>query len=404
MSFFENPAESWNKLKEDSNQFQNPTHYSSDFLYTGGLEEAIRDILRLYAMNQEVRASSPLLRLFVENRVTDLQQYFNQDTCIQTDENIQQWANRIFEKKKYVIVVDCIERFSESLSSRFARLMTPYFSSRSPEEVSNRITLFIGNSGFTPFGAHIDVPGLNVTHFHLGPGSKSLTLWEESQFKALTKSQEKHCYDYKKYLTQGEKYELQKGDVFFFPADKYYHVGEYHEFSIAAAVGIKEESSSSLYQKAMSIWDEDIVPLIDKTIPSQKIGSFQLSEQIPKSIQNISILEIIEEYKRKKESNAFMHNRPILKKLRPIFLINKKVELNPPFTILIDSEEGLKNQLYSRGRRLAFSVDNEARLILNQLNQGETISCHKEMSKRTLRLIAWLFNTGSVIFSDKKLQ
>ena len=391
MSFFNNPSTPWNTLEEDSKQFTKPTQYPDNFQYTDELEDAIRGILRLYAINKNIQVLNPQLRLYVENKGCDTQHYFNSKTAIQPNESIQDWGRRIFEGKRYILIIDCIERFSDRFSSHFAKLITPYLEGLSSEEVSYRITLFIGNSGYTPFGAHVDLTGLDVTHFHLGPGKKSMILWEKNQFQKLSNSEEKNCYEFEKYLPHAKRYELQKGDVLFFPTDKYYHIGEYHEFSIATAVGVLKESPGSFYKKAMSIWNKDI----QESILSKINDSAQMSDQIPENIRNTTVIEIIEDYKRKKESNLFMHNRPVLKKLVSIFLIGKGIQLIVPFKIVLSPE----NEVYSRGRKLDFALDNDSKLITKQLNKGDIIICNKEMTKDTLDFITWLFNTGSVVFA-----
>lgn len=395
MSFFNTPNTSWKKLQKDSENYHKPVLYPNAFDYTNEFETAIHSLVQLYATNEIVKNLAPQLRLYVNQEAVDIHSYFSTEQVIKPEESIQEWGKRIFKDQDYILVINCVERFSETFSSHFAKLMAPRLNDYSPDEVSYRITLFIGNSGFTPFGAHIDLPGLDVTHFHLGPGSKSMTLWKEDQFKELTNSQEKHCYDFENQLEYGQKYYLNKGDVFFFPADRYYHVGEYHEFSMAAAVGIIKESPYSFYKKAMSTWDEDIKQHLNQEIPTEEQGFKKLTQQIPKNIRDTSILEIIEVYKKKKESNAFMHHRPIRKKLRPIFLINKRVQLNDPFRILVISE---KNQIFSRGRKLDMTLNTETEHLLAQLNKGEIISCNQGMPENTLKLMTWLFNTGSIIF------
>ena len=397
MSFFINPIESWIKLKKDSNLFQLPTHYNHHFQYTETLEKAVKDILNVYSVNQEVKASKPLLGLFVDNKAANLNDYFTEEKCIQPNESIEEWGIRIFNNKKYILVVNCIERFSDSTSSSFASLMKPYLEQFSIDQVSFRISLFIGNAVYTPFGAHVDIEGLDVIHFHLGPGSKSMTLWEKEEFITMAQSQEKHCYDFKKHLKYGKEIQLSKGDVLFFPADKYYHIGEYHDFSIAAAIGIIKESPISLYKKALSIWEEDITQQLNKEVIIEGKEASTLTQKIPANILNTSIQDIIESYKLKKESNVFMHNRPILKKLLPIFLINKKIILNQPFPILINSE---RNTLYSRGRKLDIFINKEEGTILDQLKNGEIVTCKKSMTKNTLGMLTWLFNTRSVIFAE----
>jgi hypothetical protein len=394
MSFLNTPNTSWNKLQKDSENFQKPIHYPNAFDYRDEFESAIHDLLQLYATNENVKNLSPQLRLYVNQQTVDIHSYFNLSKVIKFDQSVEDWGKRVFNGQNYILVINCIERFSETLSGHFAKLMAPRLENCTPDEVSYRITLFIGNSGFTPFGAHIDLSGLDVLHFYLGPGSKAMALWEENKFKVLSKSEEKHYYDFEKYLEYGDKYELKKGDVLFFPADKFYHVGEYHNFSIASAVGMIKESSNSFFTKTMGIWNEDI----KQYLPTHEEKSNKPSEHISKNVLNTTVLEIIEEYKLKKESNTFMNHRPILKNLRPIFLINKTVQLNHPFRILINSERG---QIFSRGRKLYITLDKETELIIVQLNKDEVISCKKEMPENTLALITWFFNTGGVIFSKK---
>jgi hypothetical protein len=391
MSFFTDPSSSWKKLREDSEQFQLPTHYQNNFEYNGELEEAIHDLLLLHATNETIKNLAPQLRLYVNKQVADINQYFNSSTAIKQGESIKEWGIRIFNGQEFILVINCVERFSDSLSNRFADLMSPRLKNLQSDEISYRITLFIGNSGFTPFGAHIDVPGLNVTHFHLGPGSKSMYLWDADTFQNLTQSKEKHCHRYEQYIPEGKTHELKQGDVLFFPADKYYHVGEYHDFSIAATVGVIKENPQSLFSKALNLWKEDNAPNINRTIQAGETSSSELSHHIPNEIRSQSIQNILEEYKYKKASNAFMYNRPVLKKLIPLFIIGKELQLNPSFQIIVKDEIA-----YARGRKWNFPLNSESRQLLLQLIENNFITCQKNTKKETLEFITWLFNVGSI--------
>lgn len=391
MSFFSDPSSSWKKLSEDSEQFQQPTHYQNNFEYNGELEDAIRDLLLLHATNETIKNLAPQLRLYVNDQAADINQYFNSSTTIKKEESIKEWGNRIFKDQEYILVINCVERFSDSLSNLFADLMSPRLKNLPADEISYRITLFIGNSGFTPFGAHIDVPGLNVTHFHLGPGSKSMYLWDTDTFQNLTQSKEKHCYHYMQYIPEGKTYEIKKGDVLFFPADKYYHVGEYHDFSIAATVGLMQENQQSLLSKALNLWKEDNAPNINQAIQAEERTTGGLSHHIPKKIRSQSIGNILEEYKYKKASNGFMYNRPLLKKLKPLFLIGRKLQLNLSFQIILKDEFA-----YARGRKWNSTLNSESRQLLLQLFEHNTITCKKDTNKETLKFITWLFNVGGI--------
>jgi len=393
MSLFNTPDTSWKELQKDSENFQKPIQYTKDFEYDGELEAAIRNLLQLYASNQQIRSLAPQLRLYVNQNTVDIHTYFNATLVIKPKESIEDWGKRVFKGQDYILVINCVERFSETLSSHFANSMVHRLKNHSPDEVSYRISLFIGNSGFTPFGAHIDLPGLDVTHFHLGPGSKSMTLWEESKFQTLINSTEKHCYDYEKHIHEGNTIQLNQGDILFFPADKYYHVGEYHNFSIAAAVGLMKESPLSMFTKAMSRWKEDTIPIIHSENLEKKDDSISLCERIPEHIRTLSIQEILEEYTCKKASNAFMHHRPLLKKLIPLFLIGKELQVNSHFHIVVKDEIA-----YARGRKWNQPLNAESRLLLLHLIEKKPITCSKEMSEDTLRFATWLFNTGAIIF------
>jgi uncharacterized protein involved in tolerance to divalent cations len=391
MSFFTDPSSSWKELQTDSEQFQLPTHYQNNFEYNGELEDAIRDLLLLHATNETARNLTPQLRLYVNKQVVDVNRYFNSSTVIKQEESVKEWGKRIFNDQEYILVINCVERFSDSLSNRFADLMSHRLKDLPADEISYRITLFIGNSGFTPFGAHIDVSGLNVTHFHLGPGSKSMHLWKANSFQNITKSKEKHFHHFEQYLPEGKTYKINQGDVLFFPADKYYHVGEYHDFSIAATVGLMQENPLSLFSKAMNLWKEDNVPNIKRTIHADDTSSSELSHHIPNEIRSQSIQNILEEYKYKKASNAFMYNRPVLKKLRPLFIIGKELQLNPSFQIIVKDEIA-----YARGRKWNSPLNSESKQLLLQLSECKTISCRKDTNKKTLEFITWLFNAGSI--------
>ena len=100
------------------------------------------------------------------------------------NEDIIDYCKRIFDKR-FGIIMNNNEAFSEQLATRVLKMMSPLFEIAGIPPLGNEITVFIGNYRWTPLGIHKDHTGENVLHFHLGPGRKQMYIWEDETYEKI---------------------------------------------------------------------------------------------------------------------------------------------------------------------------------------------------------------------------
>lgn len=101
---------------------------------------------------------------------------------------------------------------------------------------------FWGDYPATPFGAHQDFE--DAVFFHLGPGRKTMHLWEPDVFVALTGSSEP-TPDFEPLLDHAHSFDLAPGDVLFHPRN-WFHVAVQDGPSASVSAGLCDASTRSL--------------------------------------------------------------------------------------------------------------------------------------------------------------
>ncbi|WP_127481007.1 hypothetical protein [Nocardioides pantholopis] len=102
-------------------------------------------------------------------------------------ESTRAWTRRLFGTARVGVGLNGAQRWSEQLSRVFAEIMTPVWEHCPHGWVELRLTLFLGNYGFTDGGAHRDVGHPErVVHLNLGPAPKVFHTWTPDAFVAAT--------------------------------------------------------------------------------------------------------------------------------------------------------------------------------------------------------------------------
>lgn len=148
---------------------------------------------------------------------------------------IDNWFNNSLFESETGIIINSIQKYHEGLKRKFSILADWSSNTYGVPSLGFDIGLFIGNYGYTPLGIHKDAPGSSVTHFHLGPGTKRMYLFDEDVYEK-TISDNLKLLRPEEFLNKTQRFYkefiIQPGDVFFMPESKY-HIGYTPEFSIA---------------------------------------------------------------------------------------------------------------------------------------------------------------------------
>ncbi|WP_137294887.1 hypothetical protein [Nocardioides dongxiaopingii] len=102
-------------------------------------------------------------------------------------ETTREWTRRLFGTARVGVGLNGVQRWSEQLTRVFAEVMAPVWDHCEHGWVDLRLTLFLGNYGFTDGGAHRDVGHPErVIHLNLGPAPKVFHTWTPDEFAAAT--------------------------------------------------------------------------------------------------------------------------------------------------------------------------------------------------------------------------
>ncbi|MEB0137684.1 MULTISPECIES: hypothetical protein [unclassified Undibacterium] len=195
------------------------------------------------------RAISGLFRVYIDGMLSP--QYENEVLYAQPllGESFEAFVSRATNGRKFGIVVNGAEQWSDTLARLAARVFAPVVEMQGVARSTIEVTLFIGNYGYTPFGIHIDDPYTSVVHFHAGPTTKEMTLFGIEEFHRLNGIR-KNCFEPQKLIPHGRTFTIEPGDVFLLPPH-YYHIGRTEGFSIGVACAISKYPDASIAKQVM---------------------------------------------------------------------------------------------------------------------------------------------------------
>lgn len=306
------------------------------------------------------------------------------NTPINVEETLEQWTNRVFEKRKFCIVFSQAGQFHDEVAIKAGEFLHRIFQRLGMSFGGCSISFFIGNYGFTPAGVHLDSNESNIFHFHLGPGFKELFIWDTEVFKSLTGSTDAY-HQPEKILDHARAFGLHTNDFLSLPP-KYYHIGRTEDFSVDMALVISDCTNIKLTKEifktltlegvtscdAMYKLKNANINHEDSSLMSDFNAHICVNERNnDKSFKDV-IASQIESYYLTMLSNMGWSSPPMLASRQDAERIfDKKVQIMVPFKIhykIIDAE---KMTLYMRGRILVSKYHSEIIRIIDKLNTAE---------------------------------
>jgi hypothetical protein len=301
-------------------------------------------------------------------------------------EKIENYANRIFEKQKFGMIINRTEKFSEKVSHNILLKLQPLLDKIGIPLTGLEMTLFIGNYGWTPLGVHIDNIGEQIMHFHLGPGPKTMCNWDVEKYTELTGKKDNNK-DIEPLLLYADKYPFETGDFYYMPWNKY-HIGFSDELSVGFVVGFNNPTKkgftsailNSIHQQYINDDKEILSPNketdIDLTFDNIE-SVINLSENL-KKMTFIDLLKYLhKEFKLAILSNGGWANIPMTLHDKIKYdidcyeiLENKKIITPYPFKTYYEKiEEELV--IFARGYKVKIKYHNELITIIEKLNQNK---------------------------------
>ncbi len=201
------------------------------------------------------------VRAYEEHAVRpDLQSAVFQNPPSETD--LESWGKSLFDGRRFGIVVDRPAIDDDRLAERLSLMLADIRDTSPVEFGSVEPHIFVGDYGYSPFGAHHDEETGRILHFHLGPGTKRMYIWDDETYVAATGSRAS-CFDPRSILELARCYELHAGDVMVLPTEGF-HVGHTPEFSIGFAICLEDhDPAEMLRQAAAEALDQEISERLD---------------------------------------------------------------------------------------------------------------------------------------------
>ncbi|CAM1365523.1 conserved hypothetical protein [Tenacibaculum sediminilitoris] len=337
------------------------------------LKQELKNIINRFLDKGELHKG---IKVYINN---ELQNGIAEEMAInkpKENETIEEWCGNFFRDKKFGVVFNSLETFSNELTERMCHIVAPLLQKAGMPLGGLSFLFFMGNYGFTPFGIHKEAKGEEGFLFHLGPNSKDFYTWDIEKYNQIEhNTQVFHEVD--TMLSTSTKYPLKAKSAMFIP-HHVYHIAKTDEFSLSVVMDYINPSRDYLEKKiATQIASKKLqknpnvgyLPPVDITteeldwnpLLNPKTWEQQFKKALSKYITGL-------------KSNAGV--------LQPSIVENKEGVPNPPFQItgkttfplLIHTESTEKTFVMARGNEVVVSNNSQLSTIIEKLNTGKTIS------------------------------
>jgi hypothetical protein len=336
-------------------------------------------------------------------------------------ENITQYAQRMFPNKKFGMILNRCEKFSDKMATRISVMTAKLFEKIGMPVTGLDITLFIGNYGWTPLGIHQDQKGENVIHFHLGPGEKTMYNWEESDYRKLAGDKENNK-DILPLLPHAKVYPFKTGDLYYMPWDKY-HVGYSDQVHIGTTLWFNNPTNAHFCSKIIQAIKDQFIKIDKEAILYPEKGldsghsfeallsSFTIDEKLSKLPFKEFMKVIHDEFKMALFSNGGWASRPLAleddinyKVDDYEFLEEKVIKCTYPYKMYYKKEDE-ELVVFARGSKIEIRYHQELERIIDDLNTNKTFNVPDLLSRLTAH---WPIEAGlyflSLLYNKRAIE
>ncbi len=354
----------------------------------GMVAKAIREICRAKTDKYGFRVFADGVRVSGE----DLEQIVFPNPP-EPGEELQDWGMRLFPGKKFGMIINSGEKFSNELAKQISIYTAPLLEKAGIPLNGLHSTIFVGNYGLTPLGIHQDHRGANVIHFHLGPGEKIMYTWNEKVFNQLLAGRKKKDVPIEELLPHASRFPFGKGDIYFMPWDQF-HIGHADEFSIGVTLWFDNHVRKQVLNNLLESVRIQYLNMEDTSITSPEKDFYQLKgyadidamlklePHLAKETFPAFLKIVYEEYMMSLFSNQGWSTRPLsLAEEKSYdendygYLANAEVVIAHPFRLLYKHLPGIqKVQVFARGSKLEFNYHGEIIQLIDKLNEGAAVN------------------------------
>jgi hypothetical protein len=321
----------------------------------------LRDVVMEFAKRKEPHNG---LKIFV-NRMQD--NSYNAKLLEQPPkkhESLHEWVKHFFEGEPHGMVMNYLEDYSNELVQHLAQMVVPLLEQAGMPPAGLSMLFFMGNYGFTPFGVHRGTPGDDGFLFHLGPGKKTFYIWDTAEYNELTDFAESYA-DVERILPYATAYELEPGDVIFFPPDLF-HVAYTPEFSMSLVLDYRKPPKLEFIKLLLekTSFEEEANPFFIQPVNmhAQKKDLLQRERDVLFSAQLMDAWEQV--FCGLKSNGGFF--KPSLADKR-LYIDEGIYKVKAPFQVVV-LEKGNALQLFARGHSWMCKKTPAVHLVVEKLN------------------------------------
>jgi hypothetical protein len=348
------------------------------------MRDDIIDIVRTLC---KLRTTQFGFRVYIEGKqLTNKEMDKIYDSPPNVGESIDSWVKRTFKDKKFGMIINRGEKLNNELAKRMAYKISPLLDKVGTPILGINFTIFIGNYGWTPLGIHTDAPGESVTHFHLGPGDKTMYTWDKEQYEEIAGDEKYNNKDVENFFPHANVHPFKEGDLYYMPPNEF-HIGKSDDLSIGLTLWLNNHLKSDLARKLLRVVVDQYLEENTETMKPDKNGIEDLSAaqqaidlfKLPEDLENLSFKDFMQEtfkdYRYSLYSNSGYWTRPFPKEVEVEFTMDDSIVLEKPFIIkYVESLDKENILIYVRGTKLVLNNHDGIKNLIDEINKGEEMT------------------------------
>ncbi|OHX19368.1 cupin domain-containing protein [Chromobacterium sphagni] len=372
----------WEGFLQESRQLNNPV------VFKGALGDAQvaafrQAVLELLATRASLRERPYGFRVYADGRLLNRDELERVYDCPpQPGENLETWGERVFPGTPYGIILNAGEKFHHQLSREIALMLGPLFQKIGLPRDGVQFSIFIGNYDKTPLGVHQDLRGENVIHFHVGPGAKTMYLWDPEQYRRLTEEEGVTKRDFAALKPYARIFHFEAGDLFFMPEGTF-HIGEQDELSIGITVWQYTHTNQAMARNLHAFLlkqldgqpDEAIVHDPSPPDDASALDAIFANRRLPEEYRGRDYHQLMRlaylDWRHCLASNAGYRSPPFPQEARESLTPADRVRAETPYRILTRETTPGRMAVYVRGNKLEMNRHPGLISMLHRLNQGQ---------------------------------
>jgi len=357
----------WRNLYKNSKGFEEPILISNQYQYI-----STEQILELFGLIKQDNApgKNNYLRAYVDGN--ESYELSAEIVNASPSSDLNKWLMGIFKTEKYGLVINGPLCWSDSLGHSVDTFVE-YLKNKMLKKFSIAfdLTLFIGNYGYTPFGAHLDDPDHRTLLMNLGPNDKKMILWDPEWMRKKYGNISNYYYP-EKIQDEGQIFTLKPGDMFLLPS-KYYHVGYSDKYSITVALIIKKKNPLDLMlEELKKECESNCAKFFDTSFESAadfEKGETSLSHYL--QANHLSTNTLLSRALKRAASNFNFLRKP--NKRSTAIKIQNTTVFEPIGKLEVESI-GNKINVFCRGRKIGLPNTIQHIELIDYINQNKSIA------------------------------